>query len=74
MASEPTAGRAAARPCATLRAGYGKLQILHELSPGRVSTYGFTAILGPNGSGKSTLLKTIYGLTDSLRRRHSAGR
>ncbi len=42
--------------------GYGKLQILSEISlearPGEV-----TVIVGPNGSGKSTLLKTISGLT-----------
>jgi branched-chain amino acid transport system ATP-binding protein len=42
--------------------GYGKLQILSEVSlealPGQV-----TVIVGPNGSGKSTLLKTISGLT-----------
>ena len=41
--------------------GYGKLQILSEVSmeaaPGKV-----TVIVGPNGSGKSTLLKTISGL------------
>ena len=45
-----------------LRAGYGKLQILHDLSL-TVAAGRFTAILGPNGSGKSTLLKSIYGLT-----------
>ena len=43
-------------------AGYGKLQILSDISvearPGEV-----TVIVGPNGSGKSTLLKTISGLT-----------
>jgi branched-chain amino acid transport system ATP-binding protein len=43
-------------------AGYGKLQILHDVSaaaePGKI-----TVVVGPNGSGKSTLLKTIAGLT-----------
>ena len=46
----------------SLSAGYGKLQILHEVSltvdPGQ-----FIGIFGPNGSGKSTLIKTVFGLT-----------
>ncbi|MBX3000396.1 MAG: ABC transporter ATP-binding protein [Caldilineaceae bacterium] len=46
-----------------LTAGYGKLQILHEISM-TVEPERFVAILGPNGSGKSTLLKSIFGLTD----------
>jgi len=44
-------------------AGYGKLQILNEVSleaaPGEL-----TIVVGPNGSGKSTLLKSIAGLTN----------
>ncbi|MDG6901345.1 MAG: ABC transporter ATP-binding protein [Nitrososphaerota archaeon] len=47
----------------TVSSGYGKLQILNEVSleadEGRV-----TVVVGPNGSGKSTLLKTIAGLTN----------
>ncbi len=46
-----------------LRAGYGKLVVLHDLSL-KVSEGQFVAILGPNGSGKSTLLKSIFGLTE----------
>jgi ABC-type branched-subunit amino acid transport system ATPase component len=46
-----------------LTAGYGKLEILHDLDL-TVEQGQFVAILGPNGSGKSTLLKTIFGLTD----------
>jgi branched-chain amino acid transport system ATP-binding protein len=46
-----------------LRAGYGKLTILPDLSL-TIQPAQFTAILGPNGSGKSTLLKSIFGLTD----------
>ena len=46
-----------------LSAGYGKLQILTDVSlealPGEV-----TVVVGPNGSGKSTLLKSIAGLTN----------
>src|SRR5690242_17331821 len=45
-----------------LTAGYGKLQILHELSL-NVDSGQFVGVFGPNGSGKSTLIKTIFGLT-----------
>ncbi len=44
-----------------LTAGYGKLEILQELS----LSFGarqFSAVLGPNGSGKSTLMKAIMGV------------
>src|SRR5579859_7233256 len=45
-----------------LNAGYGKLQVLHDLSLS-VDAGQFVGIFGPNGSGKSTLIKSIFGLT-----------
>lgn len=49
-----------------VKAGYGKLTILHDISvnfvPGEV-----TALIGQNGCGKSTLLKTIMGFLDLQR-------
>lgn len=46
----------------SLHAGYGKLEILHDMSLTLVEKQ-FTTVLGPNGSGKSTLMKSILGLT-----------
>ncbi len=43
-------------------AGYGKLQILNNVSL-EATPNQITVIVGPNGSGKSTLLKTVAGLT-----------
>ncbi|CAM4165238.1 ABC transporter ATP-binding protein [Bordetella tumulicola] len=44
-----------------LNAGYGKIQILHDVDmamrPGEI-----VALLGPNGAGKSTLMRAISGL------------
>jgi ABC-type branched-subunit amino acid transport system ATPase component len=44
-----------------LTAGYGKIDILHEVSldvrPGEI-----VSIIGPNGAGKSTAFKTIVGV------------
>ncbi len=47
----------------TVSAGYGKLQILTDVSL-EASSGEITIVVGPNGSGKSTLLKTIAGLTN----------
>ncbi len=47
-------------------AGYGKLQILENVSI-EARPRQITVIVGPNGSGKSTLLKTIAGLTSIYR-------
>jgi branched-chain amino acid transport system ATP-binding protein len=47
-----------------LTAGYGELEIVHEVSIA-VPPGGFVSVIGPNGAGKSTLLKAIYGLADT---------
>ena len=44
-----------------LTAGYGKLEILQDLSLSFAAQQ-FSAVLGPNGSGKSTLMKAIMGI------------
>ena len=45
-----------------LRAGYGRMEILHGIdlmvAPGRS-----LCLIGPNGAGKSTVLHSIYGFT-----------
>lgn len=46
----------------SLNAGYGKLEILHDISL-TFAEKQFTTVLGPNGSGKSTLMKSILGIT-----------
>ena len=45
----------------SLTAGYGKLEILQDLSLSFAARQ-FIAVLGPNGSGKSTLMKAIMGI------------
>jgi len=46
---------------AGLRAGYGPLQVLWEVSLA-VSEGEFVALLGPNGAGKTTALRTVSGI------------
>jgi branched-chain amino acid transport system ATP-binding protein len=48
-----------------LCAGYGKLQVLCDLTL-KVEPGQFIGIFGPNGSGKSTLIKSIFGLADII--------
>ncbi len=46
-----------------LRAGYGKMEILHDLTL-RVSRRQSLCLIGPNGAGKSTILHSIFGFTN----------
>ena len=44
-----------------LRAGYGAVEVLHEVSL-HVNEGEIVSILGANGAGKTTTLQTISGL------------
>ncbi len=68
-----------------LRSGYGKKEILHDVSIPTVKGGGFVGLIGPNASGKSTLFKTLAGLvsptagsiiigTDDITHLHRKGR
>ncbi len=46
-----------------LRAGYGKMEILHDFDL-RVGKGQSLCLIGPNGAGKSTILHSIYGFTN----------
>lgn len=46
-----------------LRAGYGKMEILHKFSM-RVGRGQSLCLIGPNGAGKSTVLHSIFGFTN----------
>ena len=46
-----------------LSAGYGKMEILHDLNL-FVSKAQSLCLIGPNGAGKSTILHSIYGFTN----------
>lgn len=46
-----------------LNAGYGKLQVLYDISV-KIKDKRITVIIGPNGSGKSTLLKAIMNMVN----------
>lgn len=46
-----------------LRAGYGKMEILHDFDL-RVGKGQSLCLIGPNGAGKSTVLHSIFGFTN----------
>jgi branched-chain amino acid transport system ATP-binding protein len=45
-----------------LRAGYGKMVVLHDLNL-QIGAGQSLCLIGPNGAGKSTILHSIYGFT-----------
>ncbi len=47
----------------SLRAGYGKMEILHDFNL-QVGKGQSLCLIGPNGAGKSTVLHSIYGFTN----------
>jgi branched-chain amino acid transport system ATP-binding protein len=46
-----------------LRAGYGKMEILHDFTL-RIGKGQSLCLIGPNGAGKSTVLHSIFGFTN----------
>ena len=46
-----------------LRAGYGKMEILHDFNL-HVAKNQSLCLIGPNGAGKSTILHSIFGFTN----------
>ena len=46
-----------------LRAGYGKMEILHDFNM-RIGRGQSLCLIGPNGAGKSTVLHSIFGFTN----------
>ena len=47
----------------TLKAGYGKMEILHDFNL-QVARSQSLCLIGPNGAGKSTILHSIFGFTN----------
>ena len=55
-----------------LRAGYGKMEILHDFSL-EVAKGQSLCLIGPNGAGKSTVLHSIFGFTNIFSGKISIG-
>jgi iron complex transport system ATP-binding protein len=45
-----------------IKAGYGKTQVLHDITIKDIQGGAFVGLIGPNASGKSTLFKALAGL------------
>jgi len=56
-----------------LKAGYGKIEILHDVSLPDIQAGTFVGLIGPNASGKSTLFKTLAGLVKPMSGQISIG-
>ncbi len=56
----------------SLRAGYGKMEILHDFNL-QVARQQSLCLIGPNGAGKSTVLHSIFGFTNIFGGRISVG-
>ncbi|MPZ32739.1 MAG: ATP-binding cassette domain-containing protein [Rhodospirillales bacterium] len=61
----PDSGRAPVLSLSEVSAGYGPIQILHEVSL-HIDEGEIVAVIGPNGAGKSTTFKVIMGLINHL--------
>src|SRR4051812_24641350 len=59
--SSPVTREASMLDVQNLRAGYGAINVLWDVSL-TADTGKLTTIIGPNGAGKTTLLKAIMGL------------
>jgi iron complex transport system ATP-binding protein len=46
----------------SVRAGYGNVQVLHDINILNIKGGAFVGLIGPNAAGKSTLFKTLAGL------------
>jgi branched-chain amino acid transport system ATP-binding protein len=56
-----------------LHAGYGKMEILHDVSL-RVGKQQSLCLIGPNGAGKSTVLHAIFGFNNIFSGKITIGR
>jgi len=60
---ESLAGNDAYVSIENLKAGYGKMEILHDINL-RVGRKQSLCLIGPNGAGKSTILHAIFGFNN----------